>query len=47
MSHYDKNLDKNDANFVPLTPLSFLERAKDIYPNYEALVYEDLSLIHI
>jgi len=40
MSHYDKNLDKNNANFVPLTPLSFLERAKDIYPNYEALVYE-------
>jgi len=41
MSHYDKNLDKNNANFVPLTPLSFLERAKDIYPNYEAIVYED------
>jgi len=41
MSHYDKNLDKNNANFVSLTPLSFLERAKDIYPNYEALVYED------
>ena len=41
MSHYDKNLDKNNANFVPLTPLSFLQRAKDIYPNYEAIVYED------
>jgi len=41
MNHYDKNLEKNDANFVPLTPLSFLERAKDIYPNYQALVYED------
>ena len=41
MSVYDKNLDKNNANFIPLTPLSFLERAKDIYPNYEALVYED------
>ena len=41
MSNYDKNLDKNNANFVPLTPLSFLERAKDIYPNYEALIYED------
>ena len=41
MSHYDTNLDKNNANFVPLTPISFLERAKDIYPNYEALVYED------
>ena len=33
-------MDKNDANYVPLTPLSFLERAKDIYPNYEAVVYE-------
>ena len=41
MSTFDKNLDKNNANFVPLTPLTFLERAKDIYPNYEALVYED------
>ena len=41
MSHYDKNLGKNKANFVPLTPISFLERAKDIYPNYEAIVYEE------
>ena len=41
MSHYNTNLDKNNANFVPLTPLSFLQRAKDIYPNYEAIVYED------
>ncbi len=41
MSHYDTNLDKNKANFVPLTPLSFLQRVKDIYPNYEAIVYED------
>ena len=41
MDVYNKNLDKNKANFVPLTPLSFLQRAKDIYPNYEALVYED------
>ena len=43
MSHYDTNLDKNNANYVPLTPLSFLERAKDIYPDYEALIYEDRS----
>ena len=41
MSDFEKNLDKNKANFVPLTPLTFLERAKDIYPDYEALVYED------
>ena len=43
MNNYETNLGKNDANFIPLTPLSFLERAKDIYPNYEALVYEDRS----
>jgi fatty-acyl-CoA synthase len=43
MSHYDKNLDKNDANYVPLSPLTFLERTKDIYPNYEAVVYESRS----
>ena len=41
MSSFEKNLVKNAANFVPLTPLTFLERAKDIYPNYEALIYED------
>jgi fatty-acyl-CoA synthase len=43
MSHYDTNLDKNEANYVPLSPLSFLERTKDIYPNYEAIVYESRS----
>ena len=41
MSHYDKNLDKNKANHVPLTPLTFLKRAKEIYPNYEAIIYEE------
>jgi fatty-acyl-CoA synthase len=40
MSHYDTNLDKNAANYIPLSPLTFLERTKDIYPNYEAVVYE-------
>ena len=41
MSFYETNLNKNKANFVPLSPLSFLSRVKDIYPNYEAIVYED------
>ena len=41
MNHYETNLDKNKANHVPLTPLSFIKRAKDIYPNYEAIIYED------
>ncbi|MDC1139315.1 acyl-CoA synthetase [Candidatus Pelagibacter sp.] len=43
MSHYNTNLDKNEANFVPLSPLTFLERTKDIYPNYEAVIYESRS----
>jgi len=43
MNHYDINLDKNNANHVPLTPLTFLQRAKDVYPDYEAIVYEDRS----
>ena len=43
MTHYDINLDKNNANYVPLSPLSFLDRTKDIYPNYEAIVYESRS----
>ncbi len=30
MNPYETNLDKNDANYVSLTPLSFLERAKDV-----------------
>ena len=43
MSDYDTNLDKNEANYVPLSPLTFLERTKDIYPNYEAVIYENRS----
>ena len=43
MNHYDINLDKNNANYIPLSPLSFLDRTKDIYPNYEAIVYESRS----
>lgn len=41
MSNYDHNLDKNPSNFIPLSPITFLERAKDIYPDYEALIYGD------
>ena len=40
MNDYNKNLEKNSANFIPLTPISFLERTSDIYPNYEAVIYK-------
>ena len=41
MSNFDQDLEKNSSNFIPLSPITFLERAKDVYPDYEALVYGD------
>ena len=35
---YDQ-LAANTANFVALTPLSFLHRSADVYPDHEALIY--------
>jgi fatty-acyl-CoA synthase len=35
---YDQ-LPQNPANFVALTPLSFLQRSADIYPQRDALIY--------
>src|ERR1700691_5458738 len=40
-NHYDIGLDKTPANFVALTPLSFLARTAAIYPNHISAVYED------
>jgi len=36
---YEDGLDRNAANFVPLSPLSFLARTKDVYPDHPALIY--------
>ncbi|HYM72169.1 MAG TPA: acyl-CoA synthetase [Stellaceae bacterium] len=38
-SPYETGLDKNAANFVPLSPIGFLHRAAEVYPQREALVY--------
>ncbi len=38
--HYSIGLDKNAANYVPLSPLSFLVRSASIYPNHTSAVYE-------
>jgi fatty-acyl-CoA synthase len=43
MSEYNVGLDKNAANYVPLTPLSFLERSATVYPNHVSVVYEGRS----
>ena len=39
MIAYDTDLDRNAANFQPLTPLSFLERAAAVYPDQTAIVH--------
>ena len=40
MAHmYDTNLDKNDANFTPLSPLTFLIRAAEVYPNRTSIIH--------
>jgi len=36
---YDSDLDRNPANFVALSPLSFLERTARVYPNRLAVVH--------
>jgi fatty-acyl-CoA synthase len=39
-NQYKISLDKNPANYVPLTPLSFLARSAAVYPNHVSAVYE-------
>ena len=39
-SQYDIGLDKTPANYVPLTPLSFIARSAAVYPNHVSAVYE-------
>ena len=36
---YTHGLDKNPANYVPLSPLTFIERAAAVYPNHTAVVH--------
>jgi fatty-acyl-CoA synthase len=36
---YDTDLDRNPANFQPLTPLTFLERAASVFPDRTAIIH--------
>jgi fatty-acyl-CoA synthase len=42
-NQYNVGLDKTQANFVPLTPLSFLARSAAVYPDHISTVYEGRS----
>jgi fatty-acyl-CoA synthase len=41
-SIFDQDLPRNEANFAPLSPLSFIARAAEIYPDKLAVVHGDL-----
>src|SRR5471032_868647 len=40
---YDTDLDRNPANFQPLTPLGFLERAASVFPDHTAIIHGKLK----
>lgn len=39
---YNKDLDRNSANFQPLTPLTLLERAASTFPEHTAIIHGKL-----
>jgi fatty-acyl-CoA synthase len=41
-SIFDQDLPRTEANFTPLTPLSFLERAAEVYPQRTAVIHGPL-----
>ena len=43
-SIYDRDLEQNTANYQPLTPLTFLERAAAVFPERSAIIYGDLHI---
>jgi fatty-acyl-CoA synthase len=38
---YEQHLDKNQANYAPLTPLTFLDRAAAVFPAKPAVIHGD------
>jgi len=44
LSPYDRDLDRNEANYQPLTPISFLARAAAVFPDRPAVIHGDMRL---
>ncbi|TIV92657.1 MAG: acyl-CoA synthetase, partial [Mesorhizobium sp.] len=36
---YEQDLDRNAANYQPLTPLTYLERTAKTYPDHVAIIH--------
>jgi fatty-acyl-CoA synthase len=44
---YQFGLDKRDANYSALTPISFLQRSATIFPHKKAVIDDDMSLTYL
>lgn len=40
---YNTDLDRNSANYQPLTPLTFLERAASVFPKHTAIIHGSIK----
>ena len=45
-SIYDRDLEQNQANYQPLIPLTFLERAASVFPDRIAIIYGDVKITY-
>jgi fatty-acyl-CoA synthase len=44
LNPYDKDLDRNAANYQPLTPIGFLERAAKVFPERTAIIHGKMRM---
>ncbi len=44
---YDTDLDRNPANFQPLTPIGFLDRAARVFPEHIAIIHGSLRRSYV
>jgi fatty-acyl-CoA synthase len=47
MSIFEIGLERNNSNYVPLTPISFLERSARVYPNRTAIIDGDRQISYL
>ena len=45
-NHFDIDLDKNPANYMALSPLSFIRRSATVYANRTAVIHGDTSFTY-
>ena len=45
MNNFDSSLQKNEANYTPLNPITFLKKTAATFPNKKSLIYNSKSFI--